>query len=1072
MRKGIRVKKIVQSIIAGLVALCLLCPAVPAPVLAAVGGFTIYRTNPDMATGKPIASFTYDSGAKTFRLQGSGAEAPFVQDFTSGIYTHPNYGGIVYSGRDAMFDRLAVVRKGILFQDLITYYESRTGERVDSSYGLHETTRNDGVYGGHLRTLNGALDHLDGTVRYFYPSFLYNYHSYTAGPTDALFSDYERRPVPMVLAIISYNNRNYSDNPSSPGLQSPVTDRSSLDAAINYLMNLADDDRSLRNFCGQTPRDASSANLGNWSTYNIASIWFTPPYNRISDRTTGLAGGEARLEFLGEGAGPNGAAGDLIRFTVQANAVIESVSVSGGVGALTPAAGIYEFTMPGQDVTVTVALRGEPDRYPITVQVSPAGSVRASASGENGQTVTEATLGEKVYVDIDGYGQGREFKSISAAAAGANVSLPLDTIDRGKTYRFTMPAGPVTVTVETQAIAPTAPPPATPTPTAEPPQTEEPATRPPEPPVTEPGNTEPNVTEPEPTDPDATEPDTTDPDATDPDATDPDATDPDATDPDATDPDATEPEPTDPDATDPDVTDPGVTDPGATEPEPTAEPGATEPGATEPGSEPTTEPGVSDPSATEPEPTPEPGVTEPTPEPTAAPTAVPTATPTVPPSPPSGGGGVVSGGGGDGGGGSGTWTAPAGSGGQVSVGYTQSGGSVTVVLPDSTVGGLISSSGGSSIGSSGSVAAIDLSGAANATSAALPRDAVSKLTDAALGIEIKLPQGAVALDVAAARSAATQTAGAVSVELKSVNFASLNTRQQTASGGAPVYDVSVRSGDAYITGFGGGRVTVSLPYTLKPGETAAGVTAWRLDDDGTMLKTDAVYNAQTQTVVFTTDHLSLFMTGYDPAAASAAAAPVAADAWVNPFGDVNEGDWFYGDVAYVHKNALFGGAGPGVFSPNLPVSRAMLATVLGRAAGADVSEYANAASFGDVPAGRYYTPYVEWARANAIVGGTGGGAFAPDDPVSRQDLAVMLTNYARYTGRPLPVQQAYSGFADAADIAGYASPAVEAVCRAGIVGGKPGNLFDPRGAATRAEAAAILRRFIECVYPETGRSVS
>jgi hypothetical protein len=156
-----------------------------------------------------------------------------------------------------------------------------------------------------------------------------------------------------------------------------------------------------------------------------------------------------------------------------------------------------------------------------------------------------------------------------------------------------------------------------------------------------------------------------------------------------------------------------------------------------------------------------------------------------------------------------------------------------------------------------------------------------------------------------------------------------------------------------------------------------------------------------------------------------------------------------------------GGTSAGAFSPNLPMTRGMLATVLGRLAGINASLYTGAAPFGDVDASQYYAPYVRWANANGIVNGTGGGVFAPGAPVSRQDLAVILTNYARYTGKPLSAKRAYSGFADAAAIAGYARAAVEAVCRAGIIGGKPGGLFDPEGGATRAETAAILRRFIE-----------
>jgi hypothetical protein len=193
------------------------------------------------------------------------------------------------------------------------------------------------------------------------------------------------------------------------------------------------------------------------------------------------------------------------------------------------------------------------------------------------------------------------------------------------------------------------------------------------------------------------------------------------------------------------------------------------------------------------------------------------------------------------------------------------------------------------------------------------------------------------------------------------------------------------------------------------------------------------------------------------------AVPNAAEVWANPFDDVNSGDWFYGDVAYAHAKGLFGGVGAATFGPNLSMSRGMLVTVLGRLAKADVSGYANANSFSDVPADRYYAPYVAWAQANAIVSGVSGDAFAPDAPITRQDLAAVLTNYARFTGRPLPVKRAYEEFADAADIAVYAKASVESVAKAAIIGGKPGNLFDPGGDATRAEVAAMLRRYIEAV---------
>jgi hypothetical protein len=384
----------------------------------------------------------------------------------------------------------------------------------------------------------------------------------------------------------------------------------------------------------------------------------------------------------------------------------------------------------------------------------------------------------------------------------------------------------------------------------------------------------------------------------------------------------------------------------------------------------------------------------------------------------------------------------------VLVDYSQSGSDVTLSLPSGKVEDIIRNS-------ISTVASIDLSKAANAAAAVLPKDALSTVAAANLALELKLPQGAVSLSPQAAQSIAAQaTAGQLSLTVNPVSPASLNTRQQAAVGDSPVYDISLTSGSQYITAFAGGLVTVALPYTLKPGENPAGVTVWYLDDEGNIQKMNAMYDVRTQTVIFTTDHLSRYFINYDPKATAAA------EAWVNPFGDVNAGDWFYGDVAYAHRNGLLGGTGAVTFSPGLPMNRAMLATVLGRMAKVNAGAYTRTLSFGDVAPGQYYAPYAQWAYANAIMNGA-GGAFAPDAPVARQDLAVILMNYARYTGRQLPVKKTYTGFADSGMIDAYAKDAAETIFRAGIMGGKPGNLFDPAGSVTRAEMAAILRRFIE-----------
>jgi hypothetical protein len=143
----------------------------------------------------------------------------------------------------------------------------------------------------------------------------------------------------------------------------------------------------------------------------------------------------------------------------------------------------------------------------------------------------------------------------------------------------------------------------------------------------------------------------------------------------------------------------------------------------------------------------------------------------------------------------------------------------------------------------------------------------------------------------------------------------------------------------------------------------------------------------------------------------------------------------------------------------------MVVTIIHRLEGSpDVSGLPN--PFTDVPAGQWYTNAVIWAAANDIVGGYGGGRFGPEDYVTRQDLAVLLNRYSRYAGIDVPVIRAYTGFNDEADIAGYAKEAVERFFEGGIISGRPGNVFDPRGNATRAELAAMLARFMQTAESE------
>jgi len=192
--------------------------------------------------------------------------------------------------------------------------------------------------------------------------------------------------------------------------------------------------------------------------------------------------------------------------------------------------------------------------------------------------------------------------------------------------------------------------------------------------------------------------------------------------------------------------------------------------------------------------------------------------------------------------------------------------------------------------------------------------------------------------------------------------------------------------------------------------------------------------------------------------------PATLPAYQNPFGDISPDAWYYEAVQYVNENGLMIGISDSEFAPNLDLTRAMVITVLYRHAGEpDVGAYGN--PFRDVPDGKYYTDAVIWGYQNGIINGYGADMFGPNDFVTRQDLAVILSRYADFANLALPQTVNYSGFDDDSSIAGYAKDAVVQLYEAGVIQGKPGNLFDPRSDATRAEFATMIMRFLTAAEP-------
>ncbi len=190
--------------------------------------------------------------------------------------------------------------------------------------------------------------------------------------------------------------------------------------------------------------------------------------------------------------------------------------------------------------------------------------------------------------------------------------------------------------------------------------------------------------------------------------------------------------------------------------------------------------------------------------------------------------------------------------------------------------------------------------------------------------------------------------------------------------------------------------------------------------------------------------------------------PTEPNEWENPFVDVKDGDWFYGDVQYAHENNLFAGISDTEFGPNNPMTRAMLVTVLYRAEGEpSLDDEILGYPFADVNAESWYGDAVYWARLNGIVKGISDEEFAPDQEISREQIAAILERYADFKGIATEEIGDLTQFTDAAQISDWAKENVAWAVGAELISGKGDGILDPLGNATRAEVAAILHRFIE-----------
>ena len=178
-----------------------------------------------------------------------------------------------------------------------------------------------------------------------------------------------------------------------------------------------------------------------------------------------------------------------------------------------------------------------------------------------------------------------------------------------------------------------------------------------------------------------------------------------------------------------------------------------------------------------------------------------------------------------------------------------------------------------------------------------------------------------------------------------------------------------------------------------------------------------------------------------------------------PFADVPSGSWYYDDIAYVYDAGLMTGLTATAFGPNLSTTRGMIVTILWRMENEPAAKHG--CPFADVRRGSYYEQAIAWASENGIVTGFDSSTFAPDRAITREQLAAILFRFAAYRGMDaVTLRENLSSFQDQAAISAYAVSALNWAVGEGLMQGT-GDKLEPTGNATRAQVAAMLRRFMQ-----------
>ena len=277
------------------------------------------------------------------------------------------------------------------------------------------------------------------------------------------------------------------------------------------------------------------------------------------------------------------------------------------------------------------------------------------------------------------------------------------------------------------------------------------------------------------------------------------------------------------------------------------------------------------------------------------------------------------------------------------------------------------------------------------------------------------------------------------------------TYTHSSSSGTTRYSVEVR-------GTTGGTVTASPTRAAK----GATVTLTVRADEGYQLDGLTVTDSKGGTVKLTDKGSGTYTFTMPASKVTVQATFTQNQSGTLPFTDVKTGDWFYEAVQYVYDKGMMTGVSADRFAPASTTTRGMIVTILYRLE--NEPAVSGDLPFTDVERGAWYANAVAWAGANDIVNGTSATTFAPNSPITREQMATMLYRFAQYKGMDaVTLQENLTGYPDGDQVSDYAIPAMNWAVGQGLIAGMENGTLVPQGSATRAQVATILMRFCESI---------